>query len=177
MRFILFLVLLGSFGCFYEEPKLRVEVCGDALIPDDIDAFRISIWDENLENELVSGTRELLRCPGPDFLALPQEVEFNAIEGETWIRVQGLRNGESVSSFWARQRTDADESGEVRVSITRACLGIQCAVGQTCVDGQCVLAEYQPASSICSSSAMVAIPEREPITYCAGDMAPEETDG
>lgn len=165
---VLFVVLCVG-GCFYEDPVFRIEVCGDVRVPQDVDAYRITIWDPNLETELLSGTRELVQCPGVKVTDLPQVVELSAVSGESWVRVQGLKNGVPVSRFDRRVRVGDDEDADIIVSITRSCLGVTCPKGQTCFDGSCALADFSSSSEICSGTTPTGPDVPDTTEYCPDD--------
>jgi len=160
-----------SAGCLYEDPVFKVEVCGDVRVPLDVDAFRITIFDAQLDKELVSGTRELVSCPGVVTKGLPQSVELAAVSGESWVRVQGLKDGVTVSRFDRRVRVGEDEGADVRVSITRACLGIMCAKGQTCIKGDCVLADFSSPPEICTGPTPSGPDPTDSVVYCPDDSS------
>lgn len=164
---LFFLVCMG--GCFYEDPVFRIEVCGDVRVPEDIDAYRITVWDSTLDTELQSGTRELVQCPGVQTIDLPQVVELSAVSGDSWVRVQGLKNGVPVSRFDRRVRVGDDEDAEIIVSITRSCLGVTCAKGQTCFDGTCALADFTSTSEICTGTTPSTPDEPDTTVYCPDD--------
>lgn len=168
-RFGLVVAVILCAGCLYEDPVFNVKVCGDVRVPQDVDAFRVTILDAQLETELVSGTRELVSCPGIVTLSLPQNVELAAVAGESWVRVQGLKEGLTVSRFDRRVRVGDDEGADILVSITRACLGNMCARGQTCIDGECVLADFTSPPEICSGTLPEGPDPEDTAIYCPDD--------
>jgi len=146
---LLFVAALSA--CNPSLDVIKVRICGDVLVPGHIDAVRVSVLDAN-RVERRAGVMELVRCTGVN--ELPQNVELNLLEGDVWIVIQGLKNGQEVMTFERRAKVGAD-GAEVLVGLNRDCIGIRCALGQTCVGGACVLAPTTDLPSICGSTAVV----------------------
>lgn len=130
---------------------IEVRICGDVLIPGHVDAVRVSVLDAN-RVEKRAGVKELVRCPGVS--EFPQKVELNLFEGDVWIVVQGLKNGQEVINF-ERRASIGPDGAQVLVGLNQDCIGIRCALGQTCVGGMCVLAPVSDLASNCGSTAVV----------------------
>jgi hypothetical protein len=152
-------------ACVAEPAKYDVEVCGDVQIPRDVDAFRVVVLDSELERELASGAEDLVTCPGDVPVDLPRTTSFEAVDGDVWIRLQGLRQGVVVTSFDRRVRATEDDV-EVVVGMTRACLGIMCPKGQTCYDGVCRAAEFTSDRAVCQSDVPPTVEPPEPGPFC-----------
>jgi hypothetical protein len=133
---------LLSSGCTSDEANAVVELCGDLSVPDDIESVRVVIYDED-RTPLRQGVRELWTCPGPTLHRLPQTFEFDPVEGDVFIEVQGLKEGAPVMRSELRTSFAAGSNettnNKATVSLTKACMGVRCAAGETCVQGKCEL--------------------------------------
>jgi hypothetical protein len=135
--FALATVSMAAAGCTSDEANAVVELCGDLSVPDDIDSVRVVIYDQN-RAPLRQGVRELWSCPGPTLHRLPQTLEFDPVEGDVFIEVQGLKDGAPVIRSELRTTYGA-ETEAATVSLTQACMGARCAAGETCIEGKCEL--------------------------------------
>ncbi len=136
-------------ACGPDSTVVGVELCGDVQIPEDIDAVRVSILDAE-RNSVTAGTIELLQCPGSQQLELPQITELEAPIGEVWIVAQGLQEGVSVITSERRLRVEEDgRAPEVLLGLTRSCMRVTCALGQTCIDGTCDDAPWETDDGVC----------------------------
>jgi len=175
------------------EPTITVRICGDLVVPDDVDAVRLTILDPD-RNQLWTSLDELatpeldaarfdfalgeagLRPPtlgdgsvdggdvgildaspvvdagvgdatvsdgGVDDLdAGPQGPpsgpqvslveQVPAFRGDIWLQVQALKDG--IGQVTAEVRPGA----VARIALSRACVGVTCMAGLTCLNGQCV---------------------------------------
>jgi hypothetical protein len=129
--------LAYSSGCTSDKADAVVELCGNLSVPDDIDSVRVVIYDQD-RTPLRQGVRELWTCPGPTLHRFPQTIKFEPAEGEVFIEVQGLKQGAPVMRSELRTTFNADNN-TATVSLTQACLGVTCAAGETCVQGECEL--------------------------------------
>lgn len=141
LRTVIILSLLGAVAlpataCSSDPAKTTIELCGDLDVPEDIEAVRVEIRDQNGKT-LRQGVRELWSCPGPSLKRLPQKLEFAAVSGDVFVVVQGLKDSAPVTS--AELRTKLSGNDQATVSLTKSCMGARCAAGETCVDGQCEL--------------------------------------
>ena len=139
-------------GCGPPSNVVVVELCGDVLIPADIDAVRVSILNAD-RSEHRSGTLDLLNC-GSEQLELPQVTELEAPYGDIWVVAQGLQDGVEVLS--SERRLNIEESGPAQdaiISMTRSCMRIGCALGQTCINGTCEQAPWPEDEVACSGGA------------------------
>ncbi len=69
---------------------------------------------------------------GPEGPGISLVEHVPSARGRIWIQVQGLKDGVGVVTAEVRPGKEA------RVALTRACVGVQCMAGLTCLDGQCV---------------------------------------
>jgi hypothetical protein len=106
-------------------------------VPRDIDSVRVVLADQQ-QNVLREGVRQLWTCPGPALRNLPQTIEFAPAEGDIFVTVQGLKDGVPVIQKVLRTTFTAGDN-TATVSLDRACKGVQCAAGETCVQGGCEL--------------------------------------
>ena len=170
MKFVTILLMMMVVGCVPGDPTFNVTVCGDVEIPGDVDAYRIVIYDADLNNEVVSGGEDLVTCPDDVVRSLPRRSEFTAVAGETWVRVQGLKQGVVRTTFDRRVRAEDGEDVSIRVGMTRACLGINCPKGQTCFDGTCAAAKFDSDTSVCASSVPPVVePVVDDTPFCTAD--------
>lgn len=147
-------------GCGPRGDLIQVQVCGDVMLPDEIDAIRVSVLDE-ARNELRAGTRELVLCPEDRLLTLPQTVEFGGVESaDAWVVVQGLKEGIEVMRYARRASLSTSVVEQITLVVDRECLGINCVLGQTCVAGECEIVSEQAPEGACESAATI-IPEEE----------------
>lgn len=160
-------------GCM-QGPAVRVEVCGDVLVPSEVDSLRISLADAK-GVESYSGVYVLASAedggacaPVPD--ALPQTFELRDGAGEMWLTVQGLRDEVEVTRVQARVEFPVRGTTDVTVALTADCLGMSCPFGQTCVQGQCEVAQFGGTPDVCD-----ALSPRSPADgtgACNGDGGP-----
>jgi hypothetical protein len=145
--FILTLLTTGT-ACSSDETELFVEICGDLSVPTELDSLRVAILDEQ-RRSVRSGVRELLQCPGDRISALPQSVSFPLLEGEGWIVVTGLRDEVEIIRFERRIHVEGQESNPIVAYLDRQCLGFQCPLGQTCLQGRCQLTPVATSRDQC----------------------------
>ena len=129
-----------------------VEICGDVQIPADLDAVRVSVLNAD-RSEHRSGTLDLLNC-GSDPVALPHTTELEAPFGDIWVVAQGLQGG--VSVLQSERRLNIEDQGPAQDALlwmTRSCMRITCALGQTCIDGTCEQAPWADEDVSCSGGA------------------------
>ncbi|MEO1272806.1 MAG: hypothetical protein AAFX99_32360, partial [Myxococcota bacterium] len=144
--------------------------CLALLVPEELDAIRVSILDE-ARMERSAGVLELVRCPEEELTMLPQTLELVSIDGPVWVVAQGLSNGIEVARF---ERRAQDGTGlEIELGLTRDCLGASCAVGQTCIDGTCVIVPFdsEEVVDLCVGTAP------EPTTTETTPLCPESDVG
>lgn len=148
------LISLAMMACDDTSGQLQVELCGDVLIPQDVDSVRVSILDHERQ-EVRAGVQELVDCPNMRALPITQRINFSAYDDtELWVVAQGLRQGVEIMRFERRYRPNQEDQpdGPITLGLTRACLGVFCPLGQTCVQGRCELAPFTDPSSLCKSS-------------------------
>jgi hypothetical protein len=146
----LFAIAVLMMACDEPTQTLRVEVCGDLVVPSEVQALRVVVrGDDRVER--WSGVTPLADAPPdagtpdagtpdagpaqgacPGGVALHAVLEMEAAGGQPWVEVQALNAGVTVATGEARAVQDA-----VTVIVAAACLGVRCAEGQTCVDGPC----------------------------------------
>lgn len=143
-------LVAGGASCGRRSPVVQVDVCGDVRVPAQIDALRVSVLDAE-RREIRAGLRELVECPESVVLELPQRFEFQPVDGEVWIVVQGLSDGVERLRFERRAQLSTDEVTTVQLGLTQDCLGISCPLGLTCIDGECEQAPFETDEAICRS--------------------------
>jgi hypothetical protein len=123
-------------GCEESSFDVAVEICGDVLVPAQVDALRLTVKNDKA-TVISDGLIELLKCPAGEVVQdLPVVRTFRSAGGRAAVEVQGLRKG--VSVITARAAPDTGEQKRVFIGIIEACLGITCAEAQACVKGECV---------------------------------------
>ena len=131
---------LAATGCSTEPTDLTVRVCGDYAVPDDLEAVRIELLNEDREM-LHSAVRDLVVCPEDRIRPLPQELTFRDIDEEvSLVKVMAISGGVA----FARTERRVDAFGEFTITLSRDCRGANCALGQACISGQC---EWTPTGS------------------------------
>ncbi len=145
-RLYLLRIVLSLAGCFGGD-EIDFEVCGDLVVPDDIDALRFLVLDNDME-EISAGVRDLT---GDHAANLPVSSSLPSGSGSGWTRVQGLRAGVAVIVF-SRRIGDLEGTSAVDMVLTLDCLGQDCALGQTCVSGTCILAPVGNEAPGCGGS-------------------------
>ena len=142
-------------GCFDDGAQLTVEVCGDVEIPQEIDTYRVVVYDAERDKIERSGARELLKCSDDgeeSIISLPDVFDFPSVPPDAWIVLEGQRNGSPVMSFERRIRAEEGDEVSVKMGLTRSCLGINCPLGQTCFgDGKCAIIEFDDDRATCKS--------------------------
>lgn len=147
-----FVALLGLVACDDTSGQLQVQLCGDVLIPQEVDSVRVSVLEANRQ-EVRSGVQELVDCTQLRALPLSRRINFTSYDdSELWVVAQGLRQGVEIMRFERRYRP-SQEQEVVELGLTRACLGIFCPLGQTCIQGLCEQAPFTSPSSLCKSAA------------------------
>gem|GEM_PF-6729228 len=157
-------------GCSADGPDTLVEVCGNLSVPDEVDSLRVVITDQDGQI-LREGVRELWTCPGPSLMQLPQHLEFSPVDGDVFVRIQGLRGGVPVIENTLR-KTLGPDAHRATISLEQGCLGIQCAPGATCSQGACELIAL--ASDTISACAGLSTHAEDPD---AGDEPDNDTSG
>lgn len=153
-------------GCISDSPKFNVRVCGDVRIPEDVDGYRLVVFDEDLAQELRSGSEDLLTCPGDQVRNLPRSSSFDSVVGDSWVRLQGLKDGIVVTTFDRRVRANEDDDVDIIMGMTRACMGATCAKGLTCYDGVCQAAQFESSDSVCKGSEVPIVDEPAGLPFC-----------
>lgn len=151
VRLLGMLALLMA-ACGPPSDTVIVELCGDVQIPGDIDAVRVSILDGD-RAEHRSGTLDLLNCAN-EKRELPQTYELEAPIDDIWVVAQGLQDG--VEVLHSERRLQIQETGRAQTALivmTRSCMRITCALGQTCIDGACEQAPFPDDEVSCSGGA------------------------
>ena len=140
-------------GCGERGDRIEVRVCSDAALPGELDAIRVVILNAERE-ELRSATRQLVLCPQDQLLTLPQTIEFEGAEvPDAWVLAQGLKDG--VVVIWSERRVtlERDVIEQLTVALERACVGVQCSLGQACVAGACEIVSLDaPEEALCRVS-------------------------
>ena len=182
------------------EPTITVRICGDLVVPDEVDAVRLTVLDPDRNqvwtslDELATpeldaarfdfalGEAGLVSPPigdggtdgevdaegggevegdldagvgdggvgdggvgdggladldagadaGPSGPRISLVEQVPATRGDIWLQVLALKDG--LGQVTAEVRPGS----EARIALSRACIGIQCEPGLTCLDGQCV---------------------------------------
>lgn len=166
------LVALSASGCT-GDPVVRLHVCGDARVPEDLDAVRVSLLDETGQ-EIFSAVKELFvpegaadaGAPGPDGGAppdggactpgsaevLPLVFDLHDGQGRMWVVVEGLKDGVPVVRYDAQADQPVRGVADVYAAFSQDCVGVRCAYGQTCAAGRCEIAVLGGAPEACDGS-------------------------
>lgn len=154
---------------------MTVQLCGDAPVPQQVDAVRITLLDAQREvrRERVV---ELLQCPEGTVRRLPHSVDFDPFDGEAWGVVQGLKEGVEVLHYERRVTLTADEPASLSLALNDDCLGVTCPLGQTCIGGRCTRAPYEANSQTVCASAKPGgtVPDAGDASDTAADTAPND---
>ncbi len=181
------------------EPTITVRICGDLVVPDEVDAIRLTVLDPDRNqvwtslDELATpeldaarfdfalgeaglvpgpvgdggadggvdgGDAEVEQPPdaavadggpgdggvgdggvvdldggadaGPSGPRISLVEQVPATRGDIWLQVLALKDG--LGQVTAEVRPGS----EARIALSRACVGVQCDPGLTCLNGQCV---------------------------------------
>ena len=137
---------LTAFGC--GDSTVTAILCGDLLAPNDFDSVRVSFFDDEF-SEQSTGVVLFLNPETTDLRQLPVITELEGAAGSGWARASALSEGGPVLRFDRRIATFG-EGPDVELFLSRACLGsIRCPAGQTCIDGDCVLAPTEDEEPRC----------------------------
>lgn len=152
---------LGLVGCG-RAPYVHLHVCGDVAVPSDVDTVGVSLLDEN-QKSLYEGTSNLFTaksgavadggttdggtsdggvCEPGTAQTLPLTFDLTAGQGNMWVVVRGFRDGVPVETVWGRVTLLTHGSADVSIGLTKDCLGVKCAYGQTCIRGQCEITKF-----------------------------------
>lgn len=170
------LLVMGSCGA--ETPSLTVQICGDVRVPQDVDAVRIAALNSD-RVPAASGVLSLLECePAETVVGLPQTMDLNPGPGDSWITLEGIKEGVVVAHYEQRIKLEEGDSATLTMGLTRDCLGIlSCALGQSCVDGQCVIVEYGSPTGICAGGEVEGAEPDDPGPYCDDEGPVGEGEG
>lgn len=132
-----------------------VRVCGDLAVPDDLVALRVTV-SSIVDGALVERTAGLSVLVSDDDLSgadgdvvagaggadttrqLPIEVAVRSVSGTRNVRVQAL-DARGAEVMRGDTLVEGRPDGAIIVNLARACLGFECALGQTCEDGACTV--------------------------------------
>jgi len=135
---------LGLGGCLGES-TLDFHICGDPVVPGDIDAVRMSVLDQDMR-ERHAAVLELVDPDTGDVLdSLPLTASIPSGIGLGWARIEALKDGVETIVF-ARRVADLEAQGTVSMPLNLLCQGVlTCPLGQTCMEnengeGECQLA-------------------------------------
>ncbi len=158
--------LLAAVAC-QPADEIELYVCGDLQTPDQIDALRLSVLDDSL-NELRAAVVELVPREAPasesepegegdradaaepeEPRSLPITAHLPAVGGTGYLRVQGLLQGVEVARFDLRVY-DLENLERAELVLKRNCYGrLSCPLGQTCVEKRCQVAPTPEESPGC----------------------------
>jgi hypothetical protein len=171
-------VLALSSGCGPDDLSLTVEICGDVRVPQDIDAVRVAVLKSD-RSPATGGVLTLLECePSERVLALPQHMSLDPDTGDVWVVLEGLKNEIVVATYEQRIKLEEGDNPTITMGLTRDCLGfLSCALGQTCVDGECVIVEYGGIGGICAGGAVEGGTPDDPGPYCDDEIPSGEGEG
>lgn len=128
MRLLVSLLLLLLAGCSnFSEVVLVVD--GDLRTPDEIDQIRVTVEDESgaaLETMARIGD---IRGQFPKTVSIIHDP--NTRLGPTIVNVIGLKDGEEILRSVARFSFEQDQSKQLRVVLSRRCLGVMSCGGET----------------------------------------------
>ncbi len=143
---LLVALLALALGCGEESDQLTVRICGDIPVPAGLTEVRVSVLDNDRQPR-HAGVMDLLVCPQEIVRKLPQDIKISALPGAQWVVVQGLQDGVEVVRF--ERRVDPDGSRLVVAPLRADCLRASCPLGQTCVEGTCVIVAWETAANAC----------------------------
>jgi len=166
MVLLLLIALLFAIAGCGSESQIAFRICGKLDVPEQLDALRISVLDQELteqnfalieltEREMVAegdienskaedagDDQSASRDSSSTMRSLPVVASLGAQGGSGYVRVQALLKGVEVARF-DRQVPDLDAISGVDMPLTEKCYGrYNCALGQTCVKGDCVVAPF-----------------------------------
>ncbi len=84
---------------------------------------------------------------------LPLSFDLRDGHGDMWVVVQAFKQGAPVATIEARVSFPTQGAADVSVGLTRDCLGVKCAFGQTCVKGICQVTEFGGTPAACEGAA------------------------
>jgi len=155
---ILYLVIaggigLGTGGC--GDDRITVVICGDVSVPDQVDAVRVELYEEDLQTRIRDGVLSLAgdavegEDEPPVFREFPVATSLARPTGRGWVRVEPLLEGTAVGRF-DREILSFDGTDTVDAVLTFSCLRSTCAIGQTCLEGTCQTAPQTDEEPRCS---------------------------
>lgn len=157
-------------------PRVHLHVCGDIRVPKDVDALGITLLDA-AGNQVYNGSQDLFTAAAADGGSaagdggvadggapptdggtcttgqaqdLPLSFDLRLGHGDMWVIVQGFEQGAPVIEVEGRVRFPTQGAADVTVGLTRDCLGVHCAYGQTCVKGTCQITAFGGTPSSCT---------------------------
>jgi|GEM_PF-1616872 len=137
---------LSSLSACPGDPLVQLQLCGDWSVPSGLDAIRVSTLSEDRQTETYAGVFELVVCAADgsvvDLRQLPVQLSFTAPDTPMWVVIQGLKDGAEVMKQEVRIKAQPQADIQVPVRFTQSCGGVDCPLGQTCVDGECVITPY-----------------------------------
>jgi hypothetical protein len=178
-RLWLFVAALVGLTACGPDAEIEMRVCGDLKAPEQIDALRLSILDDEM-NELRAGLVELVprEAPtsrkesgekddegdrsadgesadggepeSPKVRSLPVTGSLPGATGSGYLRVQGLLQGVEVARF-DRRVYDLESLEQADMVLKNNCYGrLSCPLGQTCVAKLCQVAPTPSEPPGCS---------------------------
>ena len=147
---------------------MSIEICGDLVVPDELDAVRLLV-EQSGETQPAGGYIDLLdpaRDPEDPCPAIVHHlpVHFDLVEGrrDMLVSAQGLLDG--LVRLTSHAKADFPSSGPspVTLVLSRACVGVSCSMGQTCLQGQCELIPYGDSAACPEPAPRVSDEERCP---------------
>lgn len=181
VRLLLFATVFAFAGCA-PDSQLEFRICGKLKVPKQLNALRISILDDALQEKsfaLIELTaREIVKEGGvrdsatsekdanssakdaesatepksssASVKSLPVTASLAGSDSSGYVRVQALLNGSEVARF-DRRIPKFGKISEVDMPLTEDCYGkYNCSLGQTCVNGECVVAPIGNATPGCN---------------------------
>lgn len=132
-------------GCL-GEPTIDFRVCGNPVVPGDIDAVRMSVLDQDMHERHAAVLELVDTDTGNVTDTLPLTASIPCGTGLGWARIEALLEGVEVIVF-ARRVGDLEAQGSVNMRLSLACLGVTCPLGQTCMENETGEGECQLAPS------------------------------
>lgn len=179
MRAFGVLAMSAVLGCS-TPAEVVLTVASDLAVPEELDAVRIEVTSPD-------GATEVREARASDALTLPvrlRVVHEGGAVGPIHVRVLGLLDGETMVEAQAVTAFVPGQMVSVWLSLSRMCLDVTCAQGETCTDGACAaIAPFEDAgmsvvdAAIERDAGVVAIDAFVPEDAFVPDTGPPCTEG
>ena len=105
-------------GCGEDDLLITVNICGDVRVPQDIDAVRVGILN-NDRSPATAGVLQLLECqPAERIIKLPQSMDLDSEPGQVWVVLDGIKDEIVVATYEQQANVEEGEQSTLTMGVT-----------------------------------------------------------